>query len=230
MGGAPLLSADQVAMAYGDSLVISGLDVHVDQGEILALTGANGCGKSTLLRGLAGLQPMACERFTLLGDASSVSSRAHRAHTFAILDSGAWLRDLTLRDHLASLHARAADLQGVPGSAYTPEQALEALGLSHLADRLPHTLSSGQRQRASLSLGLVRPWSVLFLDEPEQRLDSLFLEIVGDVVRDLVTVGPRAIVMATHSRPLLEACGAREMALEAEFEELRNRSDGGAAA
>lgn len=204
-------------MAYGESLVISSLDVHVDAGEILGLTGANGCGKSTLLRGLAGLQPMACDRFSLRGEDVSVNSREHRAHTYAILDSGAWLRDLTLRDHLTTLHLRSAEFGGVPDGLYSPDQALDALGLSHLADRLPHTLSSGQRQRASLSLALVRPWSVLFLDEPEQRLDALFLRIVSEILADLVAGGDRAVVMATHSRPLLEGCGGRELALEAEL-------------
>lgn len=212
----PLMEATGITMAYGESLVINNLDLHVFPGEILALTGANGSGKSTLLRGLAGLQPMLTTNVTLLGDTASTSSTQHRAHTFAILDSGAWLRDFTLRDHLHTLYGRDNIPGGVAGSAYTPDQALEALGLTHLADRSPFTLSSGQRQRASVSLALVRPWSILFLDEPEQRLDALFRDLLAEILKDLVTVGERAIIMATHSHELLHAAGARELSLKSE--------------
>ncbi|MDO5645620.1 MAG: ABC transporter ATP-binding protein [Dermabacter sp.] len=200
---AVMLRAEGVSLGYGATTIVDALTVSVPRGQILALTGENGSGKSTLLRGLAGLQPMACAAYELAGASDSVNSARHRRLTFAIMDHHAWLRDLTLADHLHAVHA--------PGdSAMAPGEALEVLGLGALAARPPHALSSGQRQRAALALACVRPWSVLFLDEPEQRLDARYGPVVAGVLRRLVGTGSRAIVMATHAPGFRAECGARE--------------------
>lgn len=187
-----MLTVTNATIAYGPHAVIDHRDLEVEAGSVTALVGTNGAGKSTFLKGLAGFIPMRYDSFQLAGQPCSPSSPTHRRDTFAIMDNFAWMRGLTLWDHYCLL-----------GKHLTPtqiEDAMERFQIDAYADRMPYSLSTGQAQRASLVTMLIRPWKVLFLDEPEQRLDTGSQEILADVlIHDLAE---RTIVMATHS-PLL---------------------------
>ncbi|MDO5722452.1 MAG: ATP-binding cassette domain-containing protein [Actinomycetaceae bacterium] len=187
-----MLEVTNAAISYGTHRVIDALDLRVEDGDITALIGANGAGKSTLLKGLAGFLPMRYDSFTLAGKQCSPSSHWHRENTFAIMDNFAWMRGLTLWDHYCLLG------RGLPSSQI--EDAMVRLQVDAYADRMPYSLSTGQAQRASLVTMLLRPWQVLFLDEPEQRLDVASQELLADIL--LTDLSGRTVVMATHS-PLL---------------------------
>ncbi|CAM4077375.1 ATP-binding cassette domain-containing protein [Helcobacillus massiliensis] len=199
-----MLTATDLTIGYGDTdPVIQGLDLTADPGDIIAVTGANGSGKSTLLRGLAGHQPLDSGTILLDGADLTANSRAHRRDVFAVLDGSAWMRELTLGDHLRILET--------DGSLMSADDAIHTLDLADLADRHPHTFSSGQRQRSALATALVRPWSVLILDEPEQRLDVDYQERTADILR---AIAPGAvIILATHSQQLIDRLGAAELHL-----------------
>lgn len=183
------LSVTNARIAYDEHVVVEGLDFTVEAGDICALVGANGAGKSTLLKGIAGFIPMTYDTFTLNNQATHPSSPTHVDLTYAIMDNFAWLRGLTLWDHYCLIGKEASDER--------IHKAMERFDIDAFADRMPYSLSTGQAQRAQLVTMLLRPWQVLFLDEPEQRLDEYSLEILGDVLStDLVD---RTIVMATHS-------------------------------
>lgn len=189
------LHVEDIVMGYGPSTVIDGITVHADADEFVAVTGANGSGKSTLLRGLAGLQPMGFGTYRIDGVDCLPESRQHRQWTHSITDNWMWLRGLTLRDHLRMFAASSDGVDGV-------DAALAQFGLEDLADRLPVSLSSGQLQRAALSSIMVRPWRVLFLDEPEQRLDGQYLQVLAEALHPLLP--GRVIVAATHAPELFE--------------------------
>ncbi len=189
----PLLSVLGARIGYGKEFVIDGLDLGVTAGEVVAVTGPNGSGKSTLLRGLAGFQPMRCTRFEIDGVPAAPETAMHHEATYAVMDEWMWLRGMTVRDHFEVFHE--------PESLAMPEAALTEFGVLDLADRMPHSLSSGQLRRVSLASILVRPWRILFIDEPEQRLDEEYQGILGGVLdRHL---GERAAIIATHAAPLL---------------------------
>ena len=86
--------------------------------------------------------------------------------------------------------------------------ALDALEIAHIGDRMPGTLSSGQTQRVRLAQALVRPWDLLLLDEPEQRLDVDGRAWLGRFLRECADDGG-GILMASHDATLLDASGAR---------------------
>ena len=159
----------------------------------MAATGPNGSGKSTLLRGLAGFQPMECSSFTISGQPAAPDSNLHRDVTYAVMDEWMWLRGMTVRDHFEVFHEES--------SLCDPEQALTEFGVLDLADRLPHSLSSGQLRRVTLASLLGRPWRVLFIDEPEQRLDAEYQGILAAIFDRYL--GDRAAIIATHAAPLL---------------------------
>ena len=180
-------------LGYGGRDVISGIDVMARPGEVVAVTGPNGSGKSTLLRGLAGFQGMRYERFCIDGEPTPPSSMRHKQVTYAVMDDWMWLPELTVGDHF--------DVFAEPESIAAPEEALQAFGVLELGNRVAHTLSSGQQRRVALASILVRPWRVLFVDEPEQRLDAQFRPILGEVLQK--SLGGRAAVIATHQPELL---------------------------
>ncbi|MEP9414834.1 AAA family ATPase [Gordonia sp. VNQ95] len=107
--------------------------------------------------------------------------------------------DVTLTEHLELL-ARAHRLEDAD-----VENALADAGLADLADRFPHTLSSGQQQRFALAAALLRPASLLVLDEPERALDLAGQEWVAERIVEAKNDG-KAVLVATHSPTLVQRC------------------------
>jgi ABC-type lipoprotein export system ATPase subunit len=105
-------------------------------------------------------------------------------------------RSLTLREQLTLIATTwGADASEAEATA---SEVGDELGLSRLADRFPHELSSGQRQLAGLATVLVRPFDLVLLDEPEQRLDSDHVSAVIGAFARRRDAGA-TVVVATHS-------------------------------
>jgi len=150
---------------------LKGVDLDVEPGQIVGITGVNGAGKSTLLRCLAGLQGFDAGRVEVLGQAPSGDPGFWREAAYAA-EEPAWYPGLTVREHLsltALIHDSPSDVDGW----------LERFGLAERADTSPLTLSTGQRQRLLLASVLARPSSLLLLDEPERGLDPQFRTILA---------------------------------------------------
>ena len=138
--------------------------------------------------------------------------RAFRRLVTGTVEPPLLARDLTLGEHVALV----ATTWGTPvRDARTAAGALlERLGIANLAHRFPHELSSGQTQLASLATVLVRPASLLLLDEPEQRLDADRTAVVAELLAERREEGATVLV-ATHSTPLADALGGDVLRLAA---------------
>lgn len=194
--------------AFGGVTVIEALDLRVEAGEVVALVGANGVGKTTTLRCLVGLETPDAGTVHLNGEPLDERRTEVRRCLCALLDDHAWFPDMTVAEHLA-VYARAF---GQEPSIVV--DALEALGIAHIGDRMPGTLSSGQTQRFRLAQALVRPWDLLMLDEPEQRLDVDGRRWLGGYLRACAAEGC-AVLLASHDPTLLDAAGARRVEFDA---------------
>ncbi|MFI6600420.1 heme ABC exporter ATP-binding protein CcmA [Nonomuraea sp. NPDC050536] len=187
-----------LSVTLGGNPVLREMDLDVLQGEIVAVVGPNGSGKSTLLRCLAGLLPPSSGEVTVF-DAPPKDDAGFWREVALAADEPAWYPGLTAGEHLELMRT-------VHGA--TRMQADEALDLFDLTDRkdaAPLNLSTGQRQRLSLATALLRPSTVLLLDEPERGLDSAFRERLAVLLRDYAEAGG-TVVMATHD-PGLAAHG-----------------------
>jgi sulfonate transport system ATP-binding protein len=149
--------------AFGDRRILDGLDLAIEQGEFVALLGRSGSGKSTLLRALAGLDRETTGELTVDGTVA-VAFQEPRLLP--------WKRVI---DNVALGLSREAK----------PQDALEEVGLTALADAWPLTLSGGEAQRASLARALVREPGLLLLDEPFSALDALTRITMHRLVLDL---------------------------------------------
>jgi heme exporter protein A len=186
------LEGHDLACERGGRIVFSGLGFTVASGEALIVTGPNGAGTSSLLRVIAGLVGTAAGNLALIGGDRDLSV-AQQCHYFGHLD--ALKPSLTVEENLAFWRA----FYDRPGR--TVEEALEAVGILHLASLPAAYLSAGQRRRLSLARLLVSERPVWLLDEPTSALDAAsearFTELVGAHQR---TGG--IVVAATH-QPLL---------------------------
>lgn len=199
------LTADNLSLAYGSHRIIDGLDIQIPTGKVTAIIGANGCGKSTLLRALARL--LAPTSGTVLLDGKDVRSRPSKevARTLGLLPQsplapeGIAVADLVGRGRhphqklLARWSAR--DYEVV-------ENALEATGITDLADRSVDELSGGQRQRVWIAMALAQETDILLLDEPTTFLDVAHQIEILDLLHDLNRDRDTTVVMVLHDMNL----------------------------
>ncbi len=202
-----MLKVERLCKEFGGVPVVQDLSFEVREGDVVALVGANGAGKTTTLRCIVGADYPDSGAISLDGEPYDETSPAVRRRVCALLDDWACFGDMTVREHLALFaHAHDAD-------AGVADEALGELGIESVADRVPDGLSSGQTQRFALAQACVRPWDLLILDEPEQRLDQQGRAWLGDYLERRARRG-KCVLMASHDPALQRACGARVLAVE----------------
>jgi len=169
MSGAaqPALEAHGLVKRYGGRDVLSGVDLSVHTGEVLALVGPSGCGKSTLLGILSGLLSADAGRLDVAGVPATCFAQWQRiAYMFQEDRLLPWR---SVRDNVA-LGLEGQGLGGVQ-RAQRVDEALRMVGLLHVADAWPHELSGGMRSRVALARSVAVLPAVLLMDEPFSKLD-----------------------------------------------------------
>jgi len=176
------------------------VDLDLDPGELVAVTGRSGSGKTTLLN-LAGAldEPTAGE--VLVGGRSlakaskSELARVRRVSVGYVFQQFNLLPALTAAENVSlPLELDGVGLAEARGLA---EVALAEVGLGAMVDRYPDELSGGEQQRTAIARGLVGPRSVLLADEPTGALDEATSESVLRVLRDRCDQGAAALLV-TH--------------------------------
>lgn len=201
----PVVEVRGLSLGYGEVVVLEDVDLTVDAGEIVALTGVNGVGKSTLLSCLAGFRRPAAGTVSVLGGPPRDNAEFWRAVAI-VADQPTWYPGLTVRELLELVRMTH---RPIGGFCLTADELVEVFGLSSRADASPLSLSSGQRQRLSLAAALARPSTLLLLDEPEQSLDAGFRLELATLLRDKYAANGGTLIMATHDHEFAVTAGAR---------------------
>jgi ABC-type multidrug transport system ATPase subunit len=188
---APALLADGLTKAYDDLVALHPLTIEVPVGQSVALIGHNGSGKSTFLRMVAGLLDPTGGEIEIAGfELSDVEARATTSY---LPDDPVLYDDLSLREHAEYI----SRLHGGDGWDDYAESLCERLGLGDRIDDLPARFSRGLRQKSSIVLALVRPFSLLLVDEPFVGLDLPGKEVLLELL-DEVHADGAATLVATH--------------------------------
>ena len=149
--------------------ILKGLNLEVEEGELVSLLGPSGCGKSTTLRVVAGFIDPQGGTFTLDGE-DMTKVPVHKRQFGLVFQSYALFPHLSVYDNVAfGLRTRKMDKDLIDKKV---REILEVCGLTELADRFPKQMSGGQRQRVALARALVIEPKLLLLDEPLSNLDA----------------------------------------------------------
>jgi heme exporter protein A len=186
--GVCVLETIDLACWRGERAVFAGVGLSVKPGDAVLLLGRNGAGKSTLLRVLAGLLAPAAGHISWQGRDVREDPAAHARRLRYLGHLDALKPALTVRENLA-FHA------ALTGGDVAP--ALEALGLSALADLPGRMLSAGQRRRLALARLALAPAEIWLLDEPTLGLDAASVERLGALLAAHRARGG-LVVAATH--------------------------------
>ena len=172
--------------AFGDRLVLRGINLHIPAGQFVAIVGRSGCGKSTLMRLLAGLdQPTGGE--LLAGSAPLQEAREDTRLMFQEARLLPWKKVI---DNVGL---------GLKGD-WRPKalKALEEVGLAERANEWPAALSGGQKQRVALARALIHQPRLLLLDEPLGALDALTRIEMQQLIERLWRQHGFTVLLVTH--------------------------------
>jgi ABC-2 type transport system ATP-binding protein len=195
-----MLETRQLAKDYGDRPALQPLDLLIPAHEVVALIGHNGSGKSTLMKLAAGtLSPSSGEVIVAGHPAGSQPARAALSY---LADSPTFYDDLSVWEHLEYV----ARLHGVEDWEETSTALLDHFGLAARKDDLPVTFSRGLRQKAALTLGFVRPFELLMVDEPFVGLDEFGRGALRELLAQAAIDGA-TVVVATHELSFAERAG-----------------------
>ncbi|MGF4044236.1 ABC transporter ATP-binding protein [Paenarthrobacter nitroguajacolicus] len=210
-----VLEAEGLLVGYAGAPVCGEVSASVDAGEVLGIVGVNGAGKSTVARTIAGRQASLSGDVKVHGLLIDPDAVPFRRQVSAVFDDDLFFPSLTVREHLL-LIARGHSLDDPEARV---EEELEFFGLQGRAHAIPDALSSGQRRRLLLAAGLIRPSSLLILDEPEQRLDPRMRVAIGERIADHAK-GGGAVVLVTHDPQLLLATASTCLVIDEEVREF----------
>ena len=204
MSEAPVIAIKELEKRFGTHVVLRGVDMAVQRGEVVVLIGRSGSGKSTLVRCVAGLTPIDGGQIALFGTVAAqfgtkLPATPVRAARRRI---GMVFQDFNLFPHLDARRNVSLALQKVQGLARAEasaraEAALTKVGLGSFATRFPFQLSGGQQQRVAIARALALTPDIMLFDEPTSALDPELKREVLAVMRALAEEG-MTMVIVTH--------------------------------
>ena len=191
-----VISAVKLSKRYGEKRVLHRVDVQLEQGGFLLVTGPNGSGKTTLLRVLAGLDAPTSGEVSL-PDRGVIGYLGHEPLVY---------RELT---PLENLHLFGR-LYRVPERGERIGMLLERFGLWEVRDQRVSTFSRGMRQRLALCRVLLHDPELVILDEPFNALDEAGSALLDSTLDELASRS--AVVMATHDPGRVERLATQRLA------------------
>lgn len=201
----PLLELRELDVAYGGIRAVRGLNLHVDDGELVCLIGANGAGKSTTLRAICGMVPVASG--DILYDGRSIAGTPSymlvRQGLVMVPEGRGIFGQLTIEENLAMGAYSRRDTEQVRRDT---EHVLEVF--PRLSERLTQsagTLSGGEQQMLAMGRAMISRPRLLLLDEPSMGLAPIMVDKIFDVIRGIADDGVTILLIEQNARLALEA-------------------------
>ena len=200
---------------FGSNHVLRGIDLTIEDGEVLVIVGSSGSGKSTLLRCLNLLEkPTYGSVFVDDVDITQphVNINKIRQRIGMVFQQFNLFPNMTVLDNIKLAPKKLRKVSDRKANRRAKE-LLEQVGLANKANEYPQHLSGGQRQRVAIARALAMEPEVILFDEPTSALDPEMIGEVLDVMRDLAKQG-MTMVIVTHEMSFAREVGTRMIFLD----------------
>lgn len=199
----PYLEVQDLVVGYEKVIVVNGLSLTLQQGEIGCFLGYSGCGKTTALRAIAGLEQSRQGKVSL--NNQRLTDQSERS-SFAVAPANRGM-GMVFQDYALFGHLTVAKNIGFGLSKWSANdkkarilEMLELVELTEHADKRPAELSGGQQQRVALARALAPKPKLLLLDEPFSNLDVVLRESLAMSVRDILKRTNTTAILVTHDQ------------------------------
>ena len=196
-----------IKKAFGDNVVLDGVDLNVRRGEVIVIAGPSGSGKSTMLRCVNGLETVDAGEVRFDGQPVRPGKGlpALRAQIGFVFQQFHLFPHMTVLANIALAPMKVKGI-GAEQARATAHQLLERVGIAEKADQFPADLSGGQQQRVAIARALAMDPKLMLFDEPTSALDPEMIREVLDVMRDLARDGMTMLVVTHEMGFAREVC------------------------
>ena len=203
-----MISIKGLYKAFGDNLVLKGIDLEVADKEVVVIIGPSGSGKSTLLRSINYLDVPSKGKISIDGkELSAADINRVRAEVGMVFQRFTLFPPMTVLDNI-TLAPRKVRKTAREEAEKDARMLLEKVGLADKAEAYPEQLSGGQQQRVAIARALAMKPRLMLFDEPTSALDPEMVKEVLDVMRSLAAEG-MTMVIVTHEMGFAREVGDR---------------------
>jgi ABC-type multidrug transport system ATPase subunit len=224
------IQTEGLTKRLGDAAVVDKLDLAVPRGSVYGFLGPNGSGKTTTIRMLLGLIWPTAGSYRVLGEAMPGANAKVLPQVGALIEGPAFYPWLTGRQNLKRI-----DAAGLDGQRKTRREridgALARVGLAAAANKRFRAYSLGMKQRLGLAAALLRPRSLLILDEPTNGMDPQGTREIRNLVREVAGEGSTVFLSSHLLSEVEQVCthvgiiSVGKMVAQGSVEELRGRGE-----
>jgi branched-chain amino acid transport system ATP-binding protein len=200
----PLLSIQDLHVAYGNILALHGVSVEVHEGEIVTLIGANGAGKSTLLRAISGVVPIRSGKITF-GSTDLGRVPAHRIVEMGVAhvpEGRGIFANLTVQENLRLATWSRKDRKDLRQEYQRVFEIFPRL--AERQEQLAGTLSGGEQQMLAVGRALMTRGRLLLLDEPSMGLAPVLVREIFQTLREINATGTTILLVEQNARQALK--------------------------
>ncbi len=186
-----------IKKTYGDQIIFNGLNLKIDDGDFICVSGDSGSGKTTLLNIIGGLEPF--DDGEILFDSKKIKTKKDRIRLFRqelgfIFQNFVLVENKTVKQNLELI--RKEDLTGE-----SLDGVLDLVGIIDKKDKKVYTLSGGEQQRVAMARLYLKKCRYVLADEPTGSLDKKNADKIFDIFKDLNARG-KTIIIVTHDERL----------------------------
>lgn len=191
-----IVSIKNLTKHFGSFEALGGVDLDINEGEVVCVVGPSGSGKSTLIRCINLLESFDDNSLIKIGGVDVRQDKAARAEVGMVFQSFNLFPHMTIRQNIVLAPIRVQRLPEQEANKIA-EDLMQKVGIEAQADKYPSQLSGGQQQRVAIARALAMGPRVMLFDEPTSALDPEMVGEVLDVMKDLAESGVTMLVV-TH--------------------------------
>jgi phospholipid/cholesterol/gamma-HCH transport system ATP-binding protein len=232
----PVIEIKGLKKSFGNTTVLSDINLSVNKGETVVILGKSGQGKSVTIKCIAGLMTQDAGSLKVFGeevkDLEDDALKDLRCRLGFLFQGAALYDSMTVRENLAFPLKRVLKIKDKKEIEDRCREVLDAVGLSDAIDKMPSDLSGGMRKRMGLARTLIVKPEIILYDEPTTGLDTITSREISELILDMRKQYQTTSVIITHDIPCARITADRvlimndgEFIAEGTFEELENSKE-----